>query len=171
MSLAQVQLGVVITMALLFSWAAMVTVVALALPTHARRAENALDRQPKRCLFTGLLMLAFLILGFVLLGQAVPLVKLAGFILSLCMGVLLLVGGAGIAHLMGTRIGEMSGAKSSFGALVRGSIVHGFSMIFPYLGWFLMLPLSLLCALGAGWYAIAPKRYPALSPLPQEGTV
>ncbi len=174
MSLAQVQLGVVITMALLFSWAALVTVVALALPTHAQRAENALARLPKRCFFVGLIMLALFILGFVLLGQAVPLVKLAGFALSLCMGVLLLVGGAGIAHLMGTRIGEMSGARSSFGALVRGSIVHGFSMIFPYLGWFIMLPLSLILSLGAGWYAVVPKKRAFLAPMPslhQEGTL
>ena len=125
MSLAQVQLGVVITMALLFSWASLVTVVALAFPVHARRAENALDRLPKRCLFVGVLMLALFILGFILLSQPLPPVKLIGFALSLCMGVTLLVGGAGIAHLLGTRIGEMSGAKSSFGALVRGSMAHG----------------------------------------------
>lgn len=173
MSLAQVQLGVVFTMALLFSWAALVIVVALALPTHAQRAETALATYPKRCFLFGLGMLALLILGFVMLSQALPLVKLAGFALSLCMGSLLLIGGSGIAHLMGTRIGEMSGARSSFGALVRGALVHSFAIIFPYLGWFIMLPLSLVLALGAGLIATVPKRRHAHSPMttsfPQEG--
>ncbi len=173
MSLAQVQFGVAITMALLLSWAALVTVTALALPQNAKRAENALANSPKKSLVVGIIGTALTVLGLVLFANPVGIIKLAGFVLSLFMGVVLIVGGAGIAQILGTRIGEMSGAKTSFGALVRGSLVHSFSMLFPILGWFLMLPLSIIFAMGAGYLAIVPQKRtaerPIVPPLPHEG--
>jgi hypothetical protein len=173
MSLAQVQFGVAITMALLLSWAALVIVTALAFPQNSKRAEIALANNPKKTLIAGILGTALAILGLVLLGNTAGVIKIVGFVVSLCMGVILIIGGAGIAQLLGTRIGEISGAKSSFGALVRGSIVHSFSMLFPMLGWFLMLPLSILFAMGAGYFAIVPQDRtadkPIVPPLPHEG--
>lgn len=165
MSLAIVQFGVAITMALLISWAALVIVTALAMPERASRAQSLLQNSPKKCFFAGLLMLFVVFIALNLAGNPHRTVKTAGAVLSLFSGGILIVGGAGIASLLGARIGEASGGKTSFGNLVRGSLLHSFAMLFPLLGWFLMLPLSAAFALGAGALASMPQKRTYSSPI------
>ncbi len=174
MNLALVQFGVAITMALLTSWAALVIVTALALPQQAQRARNLLDSKPKKCFLTGIGMAILVFIALTLVGNPQGPIKLTGFVLALLCGGILIMGGAGIASLLGTRIGEMSGARTSFGMLVRGSLVHSFAMLFPLLGWFLMLPLSILFALGSGVLAVLPQKHtyssPVVPPLSHDAT-
>ena len=54
-----------------------------------------------------------------------------GFLIITGLTCLLTLGGAGMAQLMGKRISEMSGAKTTFGALVRGSIAYSVGVFFP----------------------------------------
>lgn len=165
MSLAVVYFGVAVTMALLVSWAALVIVTALALPHKAQLAQSLLDKKPKKCFLSGLGMAILAFIALNLVSNPFPLIKLAGTALSLLSGGVLVIGGAGIASLLGARIGEMSGAKTSFGMLARGSLVHSFAMLFPLLGWFLMLPLSIVFALGSGVLAVLPQKQTYSSPV------
>ena len=143
---------------------------AMLLPVHTQKAENALERSPKRCLLGGIgLVLAFVV-GIALWSAPVPLLKLMGFLIVTGLTCLLTLGGAGMAQLMGKRISEMSGAKTTFGALVRGSIAYSVGVFFPYIGWFVLAPLSILCALGAGVAALRPARNPTRSRLRSDGS-
>jgi hypothetical protein len=174
MTLAYVQLVVAVVVALCVSWAGLLMAVALALPRQTGIAEIALEENPKRSFFTGLGLLIVFFIAIRLIQLPFPLIKALAFTTILGLSAMLTVGAAGLAQLMGQRIGEMSGAKTSFGALVRGSLVYSLALCFPYMGWFLFAPLSGLCALGAGASALWPRRHrmamPPVTPhRPMEG--
>lgn len=99
-----------------------------------------------------------------LVSAPVPLLKLLGLLLLLGLSALMTVGATGMAKLMGRRIGEMSGARTSFGFLVRGSFVYSAALGFPLIGWYVFAPISLVCALGAGAAAFRSARRMVLAP-------
>ena len=156
MSLAQVQAAVAIFVALMVSLTGLFTSTAILLPVHTQKAEAALNQSPKRCLLGGLGLLLVGALAIAFLSAPVPLLKLVGIALLLFLGALVTMGGAGMAQLMGKRISEMSGAQTTFGALVRGSVAYSVGVFFPLIGWYILAPLSILCALGAGVAALRP---------------
>ena len=158
MSLAQVQATVALFVALMISLTGLLTSVAILLPAHSQRAEAELEQSPKRCLYVGLATLLAFAFGIVLLNLPNPLLKLMGFALITAISGVVTVGGAGMAQLMGKRISEMSGAKTTFGALVRGSVAYSVAVFFPYIGWFVLAPISIVCALGAGVRAMRSPR-------------
>jgi hypothetical protein len=165
MTLAQVQAAMAVVAVLVATWAGMMMAVALLLPKQSKRAAEALNGMPWVCGATGLGLAILVIIGFVLLQVPAPLIKLIGMVLLLGLGGLLSIGGAGVALLMGERISELSGAHTSFTALVRGSVVYSLAVGFPFIGWFLFAPLSLIFALGAGVVALWPSRAMATPPM------
>ena len=165
MTLAQVQAVVALISALILSWAALLMAVALTLPEQTARAEAALMDRPKRCFAVGFGMAILLIIT--LISFRVPPLILPALLGSLSIGAVLVVGAAGLAKLMGTRIAKMSGWEGhSFGNLVKGSLVYSVAMLFPLIGWYLFLPISMLGAMGAGVLALWPRRktMPAVPP-------
>lgn len=165
MTLSYVQFGVAIVMGLIASWTALMTAVALLMPARAEKAEQALEGSPKKCFQTGLLMLVVMTVAAGMIVLPNPLAKLIGVLVLLAFGFLVAVGAAGIAQLMGKRIGEMSGARTTFGALVRGSLVFSAAMLFPLIGWYVFAPLAAIAALGAGVKAVWPERRMATPPV------
>lgn len=165
MTQAQVQAAMAVVVVLITTWAGTMMAVALLLPKQSKRASEALNGMPWICGATGLGLAILVILGFVLVGVPAPLVKLIGTALLLGLGALLSIGGAGIALLMGERISELSGARTSFSALVRGSVVYSLAVGFPFLGWLLFAPLSIVFALGAGVVALWPAQATVVPPM------
>ncbi len=158
MTLAQVQAAVAVVAALVATWTGLLIAVALLLPKQAGRAELALEERPRACFFSGLGMLAAVIGAFLIFQIPSPITKLIGQLLFLSFGGTLILGGAGLAALMGRRISDMSGAKTSFGSLVRGSLIYSMAIGFPYIGWLLFAPLSAIFAVGAGAKTLWPRR-------------
>jgi hypothetical protein len=155
MTLAQVYAAIAFVFAIIATLTGLLTSVALLMPAHAARAERALDETPKRCFGLGIAILGVTIIG--LIGFNLPVFKLFSSLLLLGISGLITLGCAGMARLMGQRIGEMSGARSSLGCLVRGSLAYSIGVLFPLVGWLLLLPISVLCAAGAGLSAVWPK--------------
>lgn len=165
MTQAQVQAAMAVVVVLIACWAGTMIAVALWFPKQSKRAGEALNGMPWVCGATGLGLAIMVIIGFVLVGVPAPLVKLIGMALLLCLSALLCIGGAGVALLMGERISELSGARTSFTALVRGSVVYSLAVGFPFIGWFLIAPLSIIFLLGAGVVALWPSRAMAVPPM------
>lgn len=165
MTLAQVQAAVAVVAILIGTWAGLLIGIALLLPKHAAKAEMALELTPWRSFLIGLGMLLPIVISVVLIGSPVGALKVVGFLALLGLTGAISLGASGLALLMGRRIGEMSGAKTSFGALVRGSLVFSMAMGFPYIGWFLFLPVSLVISLGAGVTALFTYRQNAFPPV------
>lgn len=167
MSLAQVQAIVALFVEIMISLTCLLTVVAILLPGQSERAKCSLQETPRRCFIVGIGMVFLFIFGLVALNLPNPLLKLFAFLLITGITGVLTVGGAGMAQLMGNRISEMSGTKTSFGAMVSGSVAYSVAVFFPYIGWFVLAPLSILFALGAGTMALLPASSHRTVALPQ----
>jgi hypothetical protein len=150
MTLAQVQAFVAGVFALIASWASLMMAVSLLLPAHSRRAEQALISSAKRCFLYGVGMVLLFIVAIALVRIPNPLIRLIGLCILLGLGATMAIGAAGLAQLMGRRIGALSGAKTSFGALVQGSLIFSFALLFPLIGWWVFAPLAGILSLGAG---------------------
>lgn len=156
MTLAQVQAVVAVVIYLGISWAGLMLAAALLFPAQTSRAEEALESKPKLAVVTGAAMLILALISQGMIRSSAPLLKIIGFLLFSGITVILVIGAGGISQLMGKRIAEMSGAKTSFGMLARGCAVYSIAGMFPYVGWFIFAPVSILCSLGAGVIALWP---------------
>jgi len=146
----------------------------LLFPGMVGRARMRATATPLRSLFLGigaalLTAIPVSILGSVPLG----LFKLAAALVAFGALGLATIGAAGIAAEMGDRL-RSSGpsSMSPSGAFVRGAIALELAAIFPLVGWFLMIPGTLLVGYGAGVFALlrwmprpafAPRVEPAAS--------
>lgn len=149
-------LSVVATIFGLFitAWAASVAIMLL-LPNATARARSAAEETPGRSIFSGILLLSTLgFLGLAMLAAANPLVKLAGWILTLTLLGIAAVGTAGISQAAGGRIRQFEPEMSAYPAMVRGAAYVVGATMLPILGWFLFAPLLLAASLGAGWKAM-----------------
>ena len=164
MTLAQVQFGALIVTALALSWAALTAALAVALPGVSVRAETALEQNTRACVGRGVAAGLLAIVAALMLQIPAPLVKAGAITVLLFLGGVFLVGAAGFARLLGRRISELSGVRSSFHSLAWGCLLYSFASLFPLLGWYLFLPASTVCALGAGWYVLI-RRLPRRSAL------
>jgi hypothetical protein len=164
MTLAQVQATVALVTFLIVTWAGLIIAIALLLPKHTSRAELTLSISPLRCLWVGLVMLVPMLITLRMIALPSPAIKLIGFIALVAIGAALSIGSSGLAMLMGRRISEMTGIRLAFGSLVKGSVIYSLALGFPFIGWFLFLPISIVMSLGAGARALwrsAQTMYPA----------
>ena len=80
-------------------------------------------------------------------------------------GMLLLIatlGSAGLATVLGGRIGRMSPDHSAFTVYLRGTALLVAASYVPVLGWFLLFPVQLFAGVGAGVAVL--RRGAALEP-------
>jgi len=75
--------------------------------------------------------------------------KLFGAILLSGLLLVGLVGSAGLARLVGCRLASASDAAYPWRRVLRGGIVLSITFVFPILGWFFVLPLTLASGVGA----------------------
>ncbi len=144
------------------SYAALVTLLAALFRGQTKRAEDAVTAAPFKVLFTGLA-------GWVLFGapaawcysqamagrlpeyHVAPGFFIAGTILVVVPSLICLFGAPGLYTHIGRRLASMrAGEISDFGCVVTGALVAITACLFPWLGWFLVLPLLLFAEFGAG---------------------
>lgn len=120
-------------------------------PELARSAERNYAARPIKLLLVGLAVAVPLLLLTIAVNNT-P-VKFAKVVLAggwLLLGMTAMFGTSGLARLIGSRLpGEPELAIHSTRASYRGGLVLGFTFIMPLLGWFLVIPYSLLSGLGA----------------------
>ena len=137
--------------------------IALVFPQPVRRCRDRLERTPMRSFVLGVIY--FVVLGFApiaMMGGENPTpLRLLGLGLIAPLMVGLTVGGAGLATLVGERVGEMQRGVSPFALLVRGSLVSFLSALVPVVGWFVFIPIAWLTMLGAGLTAMILRSGPA----------
>lgn len=140
------QVGAMLLMGLLF-------------PNPVRRAERRILERPGRSFATGLLfwvVSAFLTISL-LQAKAAP-AQILGW---LCAGPMLacsIFGGAALARLAGSRIREEAPDAPRLLCVLGGALCVTLAGLLPVIGWFVILPLSGFTAIGAGLWALAPRR-------------
>ena len=125
--------------------------LAAALFPHALvRMRHAYDGRAVRNTLGGLLVTVPLLLGGVVLAQgAHPLLKLAGVVLLSTPVVLGLIGSAGLCDRIGAGLPSDHDTQQPWRRVVRGGTVLSFAFVLPLIGWFVVLPWTLVSGVGA----------------------
>lgn len=158
MTIGDVLAAVAALLTLGASWGAAILLAALAFPARAARAQTRLTEHPWACLGRGVLVLMACGLPALLLTQAPGPVRL---LLLFPLGLLAagaVVGSAAAVRLLAGRIETVGSPLTPFAALTRATFLFVSAGFLPVFGWFLVLPATLLLALGAGLPALFPAR-------------
>jgi hypothetical protein len=163
MTIADVLAVLVGLIVLAVGFPALVTFLNLLFPSATSRIAERLVEHPVRSFAIGLVTTILLIVvasvsGNVLAGPG----KLAGVIVLLSGLSMAALGATGLAVCIARRIEDRRSDIGAFRGLIAGAIVLEFSCALPVLGWFVVLPVTLLVALGA---AVTGLLSPVRSPL------
>ena len=158
--------GILLTLGIAFP--GLLTAWWLLFPATVERARLRLDRTPWRCFWLGGVMTALLSIPVVvLLALPFGLAKFLGWSLVVAALTMAGLGAAGLAAKMGDRLASRSSdSLSPAGAFVRGAVALELAAVFPFVGWFIVIPLAIVTSLGATVFALL-HWMPRVSPLPQ----
>lgn len=147
---------------LLLSMAGVVLAVRGLWPRFAAQSEARWARQSWLCVLVGLPIFGVLsLVGLALAAVAQPLVKLVGVLALAAVLVIGLAGLVGLATRIGAGLASASDEGSPWRRTLRGIVVLELAFLFPFLGLFVLLPLSVVGGVGAAvlaWLGSAPKQ-------------
>lgn len=119
-------------------------------PRMVEGARQAYEERLRRTLWVGLLVvLPALVVGLGLANAPVALFKLIGVTMLMLLVLTGLMGSAGLTRLIGRRLASPDDEAYPWRRVLRGGIVLAISFVLPLIGWFLVLPLTLVTGVGA----------------------
>jgi hypothetical protein len=166
--MADVYIVVFSVIGILISYPGLVAALNLLLPRATEAAYLRLAYTPGKALLIGL-PVAGLFSLFIIVTANINFgpVKALAFIAALIAFGINAVGGAALARLMGERIDAITQSGTSLRNLVLGAIFLELASLFPIIGWFLFLPISMVITIGAASFGLigwAPKIKHASAP-------
>lgn len=134
-----------------------------------RIVENCRQRyaqKPWRNLLLGLAVgLPATVLGLVMASGAGALFKFVGIAVLLALVFLGLLGSTGFVRHIGLRLTSPRDAEEPWRRVLRGGTILSLTFVLPFIGWFVVLPYTLITGLGAflgAWRANRPAPAPAV---------
>lgn len=129
-------------------------------PLALRRSRVAYDERSGRLTVVGAVTaIPTMLLGATLLQQGPhPLLKLLGAILVGTPVALGLAGSAGLCDRIGAGLPGDADARFPWRRVLRGGVVLSFAFVLPVIGWFVLLPWTLLTGVGASLGALRRRR-------------
>lgn len=120
-------------------------------PALVTRAREQLTRRALRSTVVGLLIAVPVLLVATLAAQKLPhpLVQASSVGIGLLLALFALVGSAGLAERIGLGLPSPADATQPWRRVMRGGVVLGLAFLMPFLGWFVLLPWTLVAGLGA----------------------
>jgi hypothetical protein len=170
--MADVLLGTLVVVGLLVTLPSLWLLLRALFPDAVERSRARIVRRPVLCFVAGVIPALLLIAGgLVLLNKAPGGWKALGFP-PLLLGFLLAgIGLAGLSTAVGERLPSGADEGRAWRSLLRGAACLELSFLIPFLGWFGLLPLAAVAAVGAATMAlvsgegpVAPAAAPAPSP-------
>ncbi|MDH5507554.1 MAG: hypothetical protein OEZ02_10065 [Anaerolineae bacterium] len=127
----------------------------LLFPTRIAIAQTRIERTPWKSFGMGIAgAIVLLIPLFVLFSMPFPFSKFLGAILLFGSLGFAGIGAAGLAAHMGKSLQQRTDAQySPLGSFVRAAAALELAAAFPFLGWFIVIPLTLIASLGAAIFA------------------
>jgi hypothetical protein len=131
----------------------------LLFPATVERSRGRLEAAPWRCFWIGLAgLLASGLPLLILFNIPAGPVQFVGWVGLFVLLALASVGASGLAALMGERLRSVGLNVSAPGALLRGAIALELAAVFPLVGWFVVIPIATICALGAALLVLLRRR-------------
>jgi hypothetical protein len=129
-------------------------------PRVVDRSREAYSR-PIRAFLIGLAVaVPLLVVGATVASVANPLVKLAGIVVLGALILLGLVGSAGLSLRIGQGLPSPGDQGQPWRVLLRGGVVLALTFLLPFLGWFAVLPITLVTGVGAAASALRRRPEP-----------
>jgi hypothetical protein len=119
------------------------------LPERTRQAAVILDQSPGRSFIIGFVNLLFFGVVAIFLSQSGEFAGLLALLILLALLAAALPGFGGVVRLLQTRIFSDS-TPSDLNARLKTAVLLTLALLSPIIGWFILLPLLYLLALGAG---------------------
>lgn len=126
----------------------------LLLPNVVERAQTRVTRTPWKAFLLGAIALVVAGIPIALLNAAAGPLQFIGIASAFVLLTIVSIGAAGVAAMMGERLRGQGVHATTPGALVRGAVALEFAMVFPLVGWFIVLPLVAIVSLGAAIFAL-----------------
>ena len=144
----------------------------LLFPATVERAADRVDRTPWRCFGLGIPAVIVVAIPIILLfAISVPFASFLGALTLFTSLGFAGLGAAGIAAKMGRHLQNRSNSTlSDSGAVVRAAVALELAAAFPFVGWLIVIPLTLVTSLGTAAFAILrwePKQSKDSPPLPE----
>jgi hypothetical protein len=142
-------------LALGISFPGLLTAWHLIFPKKVLLAQHRLLHTPWRAFWMGLGVTLFIAIPTsVLLALPVGLAKLLGGLLILASLAVASLGAAGLASGMASRLHpDNPDTTATIGKFIKAAIALELAAAFPFIGWFLVIPLTIICSLGAASFA------------------
>ena len=119
------------------------------LPERTRQAAAILDQSPGRSFIIGFVNLLFFGVVAIFLSQNGDFAGLLSLLILLALLAAALPGFGGVVHLLQTRMFD-NAAPSDLKARMKTAVLLTLALLSPIIGWFILLPLLYLLALGTG---------------------
>lgn len=135
-------------------------------PRLVDRARTQYDRKPFKTLLLGLaITIPVTILGIALVSAPAAPAKLLGFVCLSGLTLLGLLGSAGLSRKIGLHLPSSVDADQPWRCVLRGGTILSITFVLPFIGWFFVLPVTLVSGVGAaiGAYREERKARPAAS--------
>jgi hypothetical protein len=159
MTMADVLSVTLIILGLLVTLPALWLFLRALFPASVERARGRLEGSPGTCFLAGLLPWLVLFAGGVaLLSKGPPPLKFVGFVLVSAGFVVEGVGLAALSSILGARLPSAADAGRPWRGLVRGAVCMELAFLLPFVGWFALMPLVSVSAVGAALLAAASRE-------------
>lgn len=155
-------IGYVLTQTSLLVW------TGLMFPNPVERARARVLAKPVASALTGLVIwgvTVFLAIAMLKEGNPGP-IQLMGWIVLSPMLIASIIGLAGVAQVVSSRLQERSERIGRVSGLVGGAFCTTLAAFVPIIGWFVVAPVTAWIAVGAGVHALF-VRPKAVQPVPQ----
>lgn len=139
-------------------------------PALVSRARACYVATPVKATLVGLAIAVPVLTVTIALGKAAPnpAVKALCVGLGLIAGLLALIGSAGLVERIGAGLPAAQDDQQPWRRVLRGGALLGLVFLMPFLGWFVLLPWTLVSGLGAWALAgRAPTRVRPAAPAPE----
>ena len=128
-------------------------------PAAVERCRSVYEHKPKRAILLGLaIALPGVFLGILLLNAPAAPGKFLGFTVIFTLISLGILGAAGLSRLIGSRLHTPGDEAQPWRRVLRGGVILAITFLFPFVGWFLVLPLTLISGLGAAVMSMWQRR-------------
>jgi hypothetical protein len=136
-------------------------------PGVVDRARRQYERHPFRVTLVGIALAVPFVLVSIGIGKvAHPLAKMLGVAVISVPILYGLIGSAGLALRIGASLQSSLDETQPWRRVLRGSVVLSLTFLLPVIGWFIVMPWTLVSGLGAAVCAMFQKQH-APQPLPQ----
>ncbi len=129
-------------------------------PAAVNRCRGVYETRPVRALFLGLALAGpgmFLGIAF-LKNVPAPVGQFLGFSVIFFLVSMGILGSAGLSSMIGTRLHTPDDEGQPWRRVLRGGTVLAITFLFPLVGWFLVMPLTLASGLGAAVISMWQRR-------------